>query len=167
MKLRGTSTMEVIMSMVISSIVILFISSAYQYVVKAYLMFRDEHDKVNELVLLNNSIQQSFIRSKKVVVNDNTISCDLGDRKINYQLWDAFIIRSEENKTDTFNINITETTFYFDGEVLKNKQGIIDALKIQANSDNEEQLLFFKKEYSSEILMDADENINNTMSDVI
>jgi hypothetical protein len=138
-----------IIVLILTSIVVGLAFSVLSLVQKQMFAIQENYGKTLELNKLETSLWLDFNRYSKISYND--IENEL---KFSTEL-DSVVYQFNEKNTikgsDTFSIQIKNRQFYFDGEQSTNNQ--IDAIKLEASKEYQNQILFVFKTNDATLYM--------------
>ncbi len=139
-----------IIVLILTSIVVGMAFSVLTLVQKHMYSIQQNFNKTAELNKLQVALNLDFNRYSKVNYNDleNELKFLSPIDSINYQFYDEMIIK----ETDTFNVQLENKNFYFDGENIS--KGKIDAIKLVTSKDSRNQVLFIYKKNDASNYMD-------------
>ena len=140
-KIKAFTLSEMIIVLILTSIVVGLAFSVLSLVQKHMFSIQQNYNKTTELNMLEVALHLDFNRYSKVNYNnlENEIKFISPIDSISYKFYENMIIK----ETDTFNIQLQNKMFFFDGETVAN--GKMDALKLLTSKDFQNQVLFIYK----------------------
>lgn len=149
-KIKAFTLSEMIIVLILTSIVVGMAFSVLNLVQKHMDSIQRNFNKTTELNKLEAVLNLDFNRYSKVSYNglENEINFSSPIDSVSYQFYDNMIIK----ETDTFNVQLQNKLFYFDGEKVLN--GKMDAIKLVTSRDSQNQVLFIYKKNDASNYMD-------------
>lgn len=149
-KIKAFTLSEMIIVLILTSIVVGLAFSVLTLVQKQMYGIQQNFNKNTELNKLEASLHLDFNRYSKISYNDleNEIKFSSPMDSISYKFYDDRIIK----ELDTFNIQLQNKQFFYDGEKLAN--GKMDAVKLVASKDFQNKVLFIYKMNDASNYMD-------------
>jgi hypothetical protein len=138
-----------IIVLILTSIVVGLAFSVLSLVQKQMFAIQENYSKNLELNKLETSLWLDFNRYSKITYNDieNELKLSTELDSIMYQFNEKNIVKG----SDTFSIQINNKHLYFDGELSDNN--LIDAIKLEASKDYQNQVLFVFKSNDATLYM--------------
>ncbi len=103
MKLKAYSLLELMIAIFLSGIVVSAVYSGYVFTHKQFFKFSSIKTEIRSYFELAEVLNREFETSKKIVKKDDrTIEFEMIGRTINYSFDDNFIVRTFNEKVDTF-----------------------------------------------------------------
>lgn len=137
-----------IVVLILSSILIVSIGSAYYFLVKQNNALSKKNNQNECLMLLENQIRKDFMNSSLIKAKNNTITCFSNDISITYFLSENKIIREQCSRKDTFWIFLTEQHYSF--IQTDNNSQLLNTLELRINNSDKPINLCFIKKYHPE-----------------
>lgn len=157
-KLKAFTLIEVLVTMLLTTIIIGIIYYAYEVVQKQFIHNKTNDEGITQLSMLNYLLEKDFNESAEVIAANNGITFLYNDLKsINYEFDEEYILRNTENVTDTFKIAVENATQLF-LESLVNKGDLVDRLEMDLKYSKESLYFVYTKEYASDILLQLELN---------
>lgn len=161
--LQAFTLLELLVGMILSGIVLGATFSAYRIVSKEAVQFRDQSKSANELSFFLNHLHSDFYRSVKINSDEEErIHLIQKKRELIYRFSAEYVLRSEQEHTDTFFVSVPKAELFSHGEQL-NAGEDADELKLQFKSgDKTEKLNFCRRKSSRELLANEIELIRKS-----
>lgn len=148
--------MELLVTMIISSIVLSIASLAYEIIYKQYYTYRKSNDKIIESLTLKTILNNDFILSEKIIKSSKGfIVMDKTGKNVNYILSSGNIIREVSQVMDTFFLSVQHPQFKFQRQQ-QDENKCIDEFYFESTVLNEKEQFHFFKLYGSNIIMQAE-----------
>lgn len=152
-KLKAFTLMELMIGMIIGSIVVGFCYMGYSIIWKQFIDFKKTKQEINNTIQFNEILMNDFSRSEKILFSDNQLAFHSDSSVIIYNFTETFILRSNNDNTDTFKFVTSELQPQYLEEIKSVSTGIIKSFSFNAKIlDNEEKFSFYKA-YSASFLM--------------
>lgn len=148
-KIQAFTLSEMIVVIILTSIVVGMAFSVLTLVQKHMASIQDNFNKNTELNKLEQTLWLDFSRYSAIKHNelDDTLIFTTEMDSIGYQFTSEYIIKD----MDTFNIQLQQKSFYFDGSIIQNGQ--VDAIKLEASKGIQSQSLFIFKQNDATLFM--------------
>lgn len=152
MKLRGTSTVEAIMAMILSGIILSAISAGLLFVVKSYDAYNKANSTIDEQLLFSAAMNKDFINCNYITANGNLLSFFSNkNNTYTYEFNPGNILKRTNERTDTFHIPYINYQCFMNGENIYDKESLISEFKL---TTEENKFLFFSKIYAADVLIE-------------
>jgi len=155
-RLNGLTLVELIVTMIISSLVVLMAFTCYQITHKQYQDYRNINNNVTQATLLNMLLTRDILLSDKITKgHDGGLLIEVNDSSsVSYTFVSGYILRQKDNNpTDTFPVNSATVSEQFAGNDAE-EGGLIDNISIEGKVLGENVFFHFNKEYGADILME-------------
>ena len=148
--------MELLVTMVISSIVISIAFVAYEIIYKQYYSYKNTNDKIRECLTLKTTLNNDFILSEKIIKSAKGLSMiDRMGKILSYNLSKDYIIRELDEVRDTFFLPIENLQIKFQKhDQVENEY--IDEFSFEALLFNEKEEFHFFKQYGCDRIMESE-----------
>ncbi|PCI94569.1 MAG: hypothetical protein COB15_13690 [Flavobacteriales bacterium] len=135
MKLKAYSLLELMISIFLSGIIISAVYSGYVFSHKQFFKFSAIKTEIRSYFELSEVLNREFETAKKVIKKGSrSIEIEMIDRKINYSFDDDFIVRTLNERTDTFFFKVNDVEINsFD----VNKESLIDYMVLTVKDDKQ------------------------------
>jgi prepilin-type N-terminal cleavage/methylation domain-containing protein len=158
MKLRAFTLMELMVTMVVSSIVIGAIYSGFDIVRKQFSVYQDKNGKVAELLFFNSLINKDIINASSVMRTDiELIMINNNDRKITWVMDEQMIVRRDHLSEETFDLPVRNFECRLQSEEVTRENAYIDEILFDIYLKNDQQQFHFKKNYGTDFLLTAEQ----------
>ena len=148
MKLKAFSIIEILISIIISAIVIGTSYSVFVFTQKGFFKFSNVKAEVRNYFELSTVMRRDIEKAKKVYqVNSSEIELEMTDKTIQYEFYDAFILRSYDQQLDTFFVAVDQVVFNQGNDLLI--PTLIDFVQLKMNDDGGEKELTLYKDYGA------------------
>lgn len=152
-KFKSFSMIEVLASMIISSVIISIAYSVYAYTYSGFSRFTGAKKEMSRYFQLSSILNQEFETAKKVIKeNTREIEMQFADKKINYSFDDEYVIRTMDQIEDTFFLNVTEVEMNTLGT--QSNKTTVEYLKVTIKDEGGDKSLSFYKNYGAIIKME-------------
>lgn len=152
-KFKAFTIIELVVTMVITSIVI-GIAVALYLTLDFY--FRDtvyEYEKNNDILLTETMIKNDINNSRTITENNTGFYVlTTGNKIIRYEITDNYIIRHTDISSDTTFYNITDLTI----NTLKHNKDLVNEIVIYIEQEKINIPLHFYKKYSNDVLFEME-----------
>src|SRR5581483_1792932 len=132
---RGFTLIELVVTMLISSLVVLIAFSSYEIVSHQFLDYRKKSGQVAQAELLNMLLEKDFTNSKNVMITpDSNLQFTYSNAPdVKYNFTRNTIIRVVPNIiADTFKFSLCRITRRFEGKSLVPDHYLIDEISFEA-----------------------------------
>lgn len=154
-KLKAFTLMELVVTMIISSIVIGMGYSAYSIIYKQYLNYKSLRTELMDVAGLNAELAANFYHCSRVLKQgENGLCFELKkDKKINFEFSEQYILRKENDLIDTFKVAAKNCVFKYLLDDTDKKASLVHTFSFDSELLKEKVHFYFEKEYSSEIVI--------------
>lgn len=150
-KVRAFTLMELLVGMIVSTIVIGFGYGVYSLIYKQYSSYRTIKKEVVDAMQLNSTLNTDFAGAELISFTDNKLTIDRKNNlSLYYNFTDSYILRKENEITDTFKIIPASVTAGF---IFADAKAVVSDLSFDSKVLGEPAHFVFTKQYSAEILM--------------
>jgi len=158
-KLKAFTILELMVTMIISSLVIGIIYTSYDFIGKQFISYKVVNEEITEAMTSNSLINRDINDAGYIQKTTGGIHIIYKKEKsLNYIFEVQYVIREINNVRDTFSIPI----FNVEMRLLNEKQlqtgGLIDELLLTTQVTGETQQFRFKKQYAADVLMELDKH---------
>lgn len=153
-KVAAFTLMELLITMMISSIVIGLCYSAYSFTYKEFLLFKKVKQEVVDAMQFNSLLNSEFQNAEKIVYSEHQLLFYFeNNNTLSYELNDSLIIRKESEIIDTFHLKATnvKASFLFENDSVP--ISLINDFSFDAKVLGEAEYFHFTKNYSGETMM--------------
>jgi hypothetical protein len=153
--LQAFTLMEVLISMVLSSLLIFLIFSGYTFFNTQFFNYRGKIAGTTEQLTYVSVIENDVYNAAKVIYKDeNNFSCiRLNKPGINYFIYDEFTVRDNSIKPDTFYVKSDEIIFKFNNTKQSFEDSLIDEISFKVTVLNNKQQINIRKKYGADVLI--------------
>ncbi len=110
---KGFTILETLISLILISIIIGLTYSIFNLIGKQMALLEEEYTQVLQYNLFNTTIKNDIKKSTNYKINnDQLILINYNEANINYSIKNNRILRQNNIKTDTFNINLISYRFF-------------------------------------------------------
>lgn len=150
MKLKAFTIMEILISIIISSIVIALSISIYEVVIKMHLNFKHKTEVTRNLTQLNYLLNNDFFSSDSTYVFDNKLELTsiANNYSVEYFFLKKTIIRNQLTLSDTFNFDEINTFLY-----KKHLSSKLDSININAQTEKQNFMFNYVIQYDANELI--------------
>lgn len=152
-KLKAFTLVELLVTMLISSIVIGICYTSYQIVSKQFNDYKALNEKTVEVMLLNELIEKDFLQADSVMKDNMNVVCFNNNNQITYNFNNNRILRKQTEVQDTFFIQSENVQLKFDDKIAENYQSLIDELSFEAKVIGEQEHFIYRKTYAADVLI--------------
>lgn len=157
MRVKAYTILELTIAMLIAAILIGITFTAYGIVSKSYGLFKAKNEAVARLGQLDHLLSRDFNNAELIESDRGHLQIhQSGASEIEYEFGNAFIVRKSIS-IDTFKIANSNLKFLNQREDISGQGGRIDELSFTINFQNVTIPFHYRKQYSSENLI----NTNN------
>jgi prepilin-type N-terminal cleavage/methylation domain-containing protein len=159
-KFKAFTLIELVVTMVISSIVVMLAFTCYEITYKQYLNFRKSNNTVTQVILFNSLFKRDVLLSNLINrIDDNNVLLKMNDTvNVNYFFGSNYVLRKyNEFIPDTFPITSVVVKEQFQSTEV-NENGLIDDISISGVVRGENVFFHYDKEYDADILMKQEIN---------
>ncbi|KQR70894.1 hypothetical protein [Pedobacter sp. Leaf176] len=152
-KIKAYTLMEVTIAMLLSAICISICYSAYGIIGSYYRTFQLKNETADAALSLRHVLEKDFLKSKLVLSTDSGLMMQQDSSTILYTFREKAILRElPELHTDTFKISYSGLQFFFEGEILEQKD-TVDRMDLEILLDKAAVAkIRVEKKYSAENL---------------
>jgi hypothetical protein len=159
MKIRAASTVEALMAMILSGIILSAVSAGFIFVVRSYDMYSKINDTTNEQLLFTGSMNTDVVNCDYITRKENQILFHSTKKGISsYEFIPNLILKRTESRTDTFHVSFTQYHCYLNNKEQNEENELTDAIKIITD---ENKTMFFSKVYAADVLIENELKITN------
>jgi prepilin-type N-terminal cleavage/methylation domain-containing protein len=164
-KIKSFTLLEVAITMLIAAILLGITYTSYSIVVKSYRSFIAKNDNTTVLISLDHVLRRDFAKATVVIKDADGIELQTDQQLIKYAFNPDFIIRSS-TRPDTFKVQTQDVITAFEnlplGDVQDTpEQNRLDELSFTLLFQNEKIPYHYRKQYSSENLIQRNPNAVN------
>lgn len=152
-KLKSYTIIEVLISMLIMSVVVLITYVLFSSLMQQLLFFKETEETLLEYNFFKNTLKREVFESKEVTFkSNNIISLSYENREINYFFNKKIVLREDKynNCVDTFFVEIKRITPFFIPNLEKKT---LSSIKIEIIFFEEETTVLLTKEYGKDIFI--------------
>lgn len=152
-KIKAYTLMEVTIAMLLSAICISICYSAYGIIGSYYQTFKLKNETADAALSLRHVLEKDFLKSKLVLSTDSGLMMQRDSSTILYTFREKAILRElPELHTDTFKVSYSGLQFFFEGEILEQKD-TVDRMDLEILLDKAAVAkIRVEKKYSAENL---------------
>lgn len=152
-KIRAITVLEVMISLIISSIVISLAYQSFQIIKQINIKYSDTRSNEESFLAFDKVFAKDFQFSEAVSwKGNNVISCNLAEREILYHFNEAEIIREINGITDTFFVK-NDTGFNFLPVQGISEAPLIESVEMETVIGENENQFTYIKTYSPDIII--------------
>lgn len=148
---------ELLIGMIVSGIVIGSCYTAYSLIYKQYESYRKIKNATVAAMQFNSMVNNDFIDAELITYKENTLVIKKVNNLLQYEFNDLFILRKENEVTDTFQLsplNIeTKPITFNELNQAERTTTVISSFSFDAQILQETEHFTFSKNYSAETLM--------------
>ena len=159
-KVKAFTLVELLVSMLISSIVISMAYVSYDIVYKQFSNYKNINKKINEVILIDMLLKNDFFQAKEIYckTSDKLIFKDKQNHENTYLFTPGYIIRKSNEVNDTLFIGASKILFKFQNEELFSDNAsltnkLMDEFCFESFVLGEIEQFHYKKEYAADVLM--------------
>lgn len=154
-KVKAFTIIEMIMSLIISSVLIGIIYSIFLIISTQVENYQQRSGAIAGFLILRNVMERDFVKASIIRASPGLLNLNCPDENIRYEFNDEFIRRYDNNTVDSFFIKSYrhQTTYVSDALQL------VTSFQAEVVVGKEKSKLIFKKKYSAVELINA-ENTN-------
>ena len=152
-RLKAFTILEVMVTMVISTIVIGGGFSAYEMSVKQYKLYEHISSVMNEVSSFHSVFERDIADSKTVLARDRIIECIQKGKTVWYEFRGDYILRNLTSTRDTFHVENDSLLLSFKNREQASIGGLVDRVKIRINLKGEKQVIIITKLYGADCIM--------------
>lgn len=161
-KLNAFTLIELMVSMLVSSIALGLIYSGYELISKQFKSYKTTNEIVAEAVYLNALIGKDFSKARNAKRNGDFVELnDYNNQLTIYEFTEEFIMRKVSFSTDTFYIPIKNLSFSILGTEIFSESSSIDEFSFDIKINKEVQVFHYKKQYDAAFLMEREQQLAN------
>jgi prepilin-type N-terminal cleavage/methylation domain-containing protein len=160
-KLPAFTIIELMVTMLISSIALGLIYTGYEIVSKQYKSYKISNEIIAEALYLNAIMNIDFANARDVKRNDEGFELiDYLNRITIYELSEEYIVRKVSFSTDTFHIPVQQITYSMLGsEIMDEETILIDEVSFYVTVNKETHPFHYKKQYDAAFLMEREKEL--------
>lgn len=156
MRLKAFTLLEVIIGMVLFSIITGLGSSAYLFVSKQFLDYKKTGVVIQNNVTMDALLSKDFSECYAVKSENNGITCFYIDiPPVQYKLTDRYILRTQQQRLDTFMTPALNIKMTFKDEPLQ-KDSLVDQLSFNTKMFDKDIQMNYSKLYGADLLMELE-----------
>lgn len=160
-KVRAFTLIELLAAMVISSLVMSAAYFAYNSLTKSFLDFKKHTNNLTDATALSGILTHDINLAKTIRKNTtNDITLEMGNKKLQYEWKENFVLRSTGISADTFPLAVSDMKINFLDKEQTISGGLVDELKFTTIADGQQLFLSFDKKYASDILVESEMKSN-------
>lgn len=134
-KINAYTLMEVTIAMLLSAICISICYSAYGIIGAYYRTFQAKNETADAAMSLRHVLEKDFLKSKLVLSTDSGLMMQQDSSTVLYTFREKAILRElPELHTDTFKVSYSGLQFFFEGEILEQKD-TVDRMDMKIHLD--------------------------------
>jgi Tfp pilus assembly protein PilW len=152
-KIRAYTILEVLVVMVIGMIVVSISYTAFFIVNTQYKNFQSRNEKVRSVSLLNFLLTRDFSEANTITSISNGVRCNMRDKIVEYDLVVDFVVRTESQVSDTFNIKVSNLYKTFDELEITENGHLIETLTFESSEAGLKNHFIYTKTYGSDRLI--------------
>jgi prepilin-type N-terminal cleavage/methylation domain-containing protein len=157
-KFKAFTLVELLVGMIISALVISFCYSAYTIIYKQFLNYKNIKTQLVNAMQLNTILTTDFITSESVFYNEDKLVLNSLDKSfLIYSFNDGYILRTQNETTDTFKLVADEFKISYLSEI---SSFLVNEISFDATVLNEKEHFNFYKNYSAETAITIIQNKN-------
>lgn len=161
-KIPAFTIIELMVTMLISSIAIGIMYTGYDIVSKQYVTYKKNNEIIAETLYLNALMNNDFGNARDVKRNEDGFELvDYANRLTIYELSEEFIVREVSFSIDTFHIPVQHIAFSMLGNEVLNESTLIDEVSFDITVNKETHSFHYKKQYDAAFLMEREEQLAN------
>ena len=152
-RLKAFTILEVMVTMVISTIVIGGGFSAYEMSVKQYKLYEHISSVMNQVSAFHSVFERDIADSKTILARDRAIECIQKDKTVWYEFRGDYILRNLTSARDTFHVENDSLLLSFKNTEQSNVGGLVDRVKVRISLKGEKQSIIINKLYGADCIM--------------
>ena len=154
--LPAFTLLELLIGMLLSGIVLSATFSAYRIISKEAELYRVQTKSASELSFFISHFHSDFHLSEQIISSgENVIHLKQKNRELIYRFSPEFVLRSDQEHTDTFYVSVTNAGLFFQGEKVLNGEEA-DEIQIRIKEGKENLPVNLKKRNSSRELLKSE-----------
>ena len=159
-RLPAFTLIELMVTMLISSISIGIIYSGYDIVSKQFRTYKTTNETIAEALYLNSLMNSDFSKARDAKKNrDGFTLLDYENRSTVYEFSEEYIVRKVSFSTDTFHLPIKNSSYSISGKDVLEDLSWIDEVSFDVTINKEVTSFHYKKEYDAAFLIDHEDEI--------
>ena len=159
-KLPAFTLIELMITMLISSISFGIIYSGYEIVSKQYQSYKSSNEIIADALYLNVLMASDFSKARNAQKNDDGFQLiDYENKSTIYELSEEYIVRKVSFSTDTFNVPVKNISFLMNNSDVVTEPYWIDEVSFDVNINKQAQTFHYRKQYDAAFLMDNEAEI--------
>jgi prepilin-type N-terminal cleavage/methylation domain-containing protein len=159
-KVKGYTVIEMLVVMLISAISIGVTYTTYRIFARQYLTYKHNSEDIAQYVLLDRLLSTDFLKSDKVLKTGDGLLIQLKLREVRYEFGEEYILRRDQSLVDTFKIQPTGVSYWWDGQEQHVPDRLVDQLKFESTYKEEKLDYVFLKKYGADAWM-YEETLND------
>ncbi len=157
-KLKAFTLLELVFTMVLMSIVAGMGYEALHYTRVQFHNFKSKGEQVLSANVLYSQLSHDIDRATEVSPNNSSILLSgIWDQPVQYVFDEEYVIRSIEDKEDTFFVGTEDVQFRFDGTQQFLSNQLIDDIRFTGYLNDQPLAFHFHKDYAADLLMKREE----------
>ncbi len=157
--------MEVTIALLLAAVVIAITYTCFNILYKSYLDFNLRQKRLTDISQFDRVIGRDIEKARVMIQQNNGIIIKTSNSDIKYIFQPDYILRVT-GSIDTFTVKAAELATYFQGNELLNstddpEDGRLDGISFNIISGNDKFPYYYFKHYSSEDLIDRNNNAIN------
>lgn len=145
--------MEMVVVMLLTGIVISISFKTFDILTKNYLVFKNNASSISRMALLDRLLTLDITKSKEVRKSEDGFDCLLEENKIQYLVYDEYIVRIQSAVSDTFEIAASDAVYKFQHKSSAYQGALMDELGFIFTYKGEALHFYYRKNYGADVLM--------------
>lgn len=146
-KLPAFTLMELLVTMVLSTIVVAAAFTGYEIMAGRYGSYQQVNTGIREAAWMNGLLLKDMQRAQQVTATGKTIVLSAApEQPVTYEFRDAYVLRRSHELTDTFYVAIKNAAPLFNRQPV-NAGDVIDELQLEAVIGEEPERFVYRKNY--------------------
>lgn len=146
-KLPAFTLMELLVTMVLSTIVVAAAFTGYEIMAGRYGSYQQVNAGIREAAWMNGLLLKDMQRAQQVTATGRTILLTAApEQPVTYEFRDEYVLRHSHELTDTFHVSIKNSTARFN-QLPVNAGDLIDELQLEAVIGEEPERFVYRKNY--------------------
>ena len=153
-KIKAFTILELVVVMILTSIIVGIVYSAYEVVGNQYNSYRKINTQNKQVALLNMLLNKDFTTSHFIKCGeDKLLFYDKENKITSYDFGEQDITRNNNAFTDTFFIPSLNVEMKFLNQMQQVQNNLVDELYFESLIFNQQQAFHFKKQYAADVLI--------------
>ncbi len=154
-KIQAFTLIELMITMLISSISFGIIYSGYEIVSKQYRSYKSSNEIIADALYLNVLMASDFSKARDAKKNDDGFQLiDYENRSTIYELSTEYIVRKVSFSIDTFKVPVKNISYLMQNSDVNAEPYFIDEVSFNVGINKQTQTFHYKKQYDAAFLMD-------------